>query len=213
MKLCVFGGTGATGSNVIRVAKTKGYDVIALARRPDVLRNLFPDIQVVPGDVFKPETIQAAIIDSDAVISTLGPVGRARETSIYSEGVMNIALAMKELGRRRLIVGASIIGIDPHPDAAWYTWILAKLILIPLLGYQYRDTAEMKEKLKQFDDLDWTLVGLPRLTNGEAKGKFRSSIGKPLHHPSSISRADLADYLVSIINEPTTYRQSTEVSW
>ena len=213
MKLCVFGGTGATGANVIQVAKSKGYDVVALARRPEVLRDRFPDIQVVPGDVFKPETIKAAIIESDAVLSTLGPVGRARETNIYSVGTLNIALVMKELGKRRLIVGASIIGLDPHPDATWYTVIFVKLILQPILGYQYRDTTKMKEKLIQFDNLDWTLVGLPMLTNGEAKGHFRSSIGKPLHHPSRISRTDLANYLVSIINEPATYKQLTEVSW
>ncbi len=213
MKLCVFGGTGATGVNVIQVAKSKGYEVVALARRPEALRDRFPEIQVVPGDVFKPETIKAAIIDSDAVISTLGPVGRARETSIYSEGVLNIALVMQELGKRRLIVGASLIGIDPHPNATWYTLIFAKLILQPILGCQYRDTARMKVKLTQFDDLDWTLVGLPMLTNGGARGHFRSSIGSPLKHPSRISRADLADYLVSIINETATYRQWTEVSW
>lgn len=213
MNLCIFGGTGATGSNVIRVARTKGYDVIALARRPEVLTTQFPDIKVVPGDVFKPETISGAINDSDAVISTLGPVGRARETTIYSEGVVNIAKAMQELGKRRLIVVASLIGFDSQPDVSWYTLVFGKLILMPILGYQYRDTARMKEKFIQFDDLDWTLVGLPRLTNGKAHGHYRSSIGKPLHHPSTISRADLADYLVSIIGETATFRQWTEVSW
>ncbi len=86
MKLCVFGGTGATGVNVIQVAKSNGYEVVALARRPEVLKNRFPDIQVVPGDVFKPETIKAAIIDSDAVISTLGVSGRARETTYLFGG-------------------------------------------------------------------------------------------------------------------------------
>ncbi|MGA2663410.1 MAG: NAD(P)H-binding protein [Nitrososphaerales archaeon] len=212
MKLCVFGGTGATGLNVIRVAKAKGYDVIALARRPEILRDQFSDIQVVQGDVFKPETIRAAIADADVVISTLGPVGRARETTIYSEGVVSVAKAMEEAGKRRLIVAASLIGIDPKPDAARLTWFFAKLVLIPMLGYQYRDTAKMKERLTCIDDMDWTLVGLPRLTNGEATGRFRSSIGTPLHHPSTISRADLADYLVSIVGDAATYRRWTEVS-
>lgn len=213
MKLCVFGGTGATGLNVIQVAKSKGYDIVALARRPEVLRDRFRDIQIVQGDVFKPDTIKSAIIDSDAVISTLGPVGRARVTNIYSEGVLNIATAMRSLDKRRFIVAASLIGIDPHPDATWFTFLFARLVLQPILGYQYRDTAKMKERLVRFDDLDWTIVGLPRLTNGNARGHFRSSVGAPIHHPSRISRADLADYLVSIINESATHRQWTEVSW
>ena len=37
MKLCVFGGTGVIGSNVISVARAKGYDVVAIARRPEIL--------------------------------------------------------------------------------------------------------------------------------------------------------------------------------
>jgi putative NADH-flavin reductase len=222
MKVCIFGGTGATGSKVIEAAMGKGYDVVALARRPEVLASRFPDIRVVPGDVFKLETISAAIADVDAAISTLGPPARtlrsnlspaARKTTIYSEGVINIAKAMQGIGKRRLIVAASLIGIDPKPDVTWPTLFFAKLVLMPILGYQYRDTAKMKEELARFQDLDWTLVGLARLTNGEAKGRYRSSIGKPLDHPSSISHADLADYLVSIISETSTYRQWTEVSW
>ena len=86
MKVCVFRGTGATGSSVIRVAMSQGYGVIALARRPEILRSQFPGIQVVLGDVFKPESIRSAIVEGDVIISTLGPVGRARETTICSEG-------------------------------------------------------------------------------------------------------------------------------
>ena len=222
MKICVFGGTGVIGSSVISVARAKGYDIVAVARRPDVLRSQYPDIQVVQGDVFKPETIGAAIADSDAVISTLGPplrtlrshlVPARRKTTIYSEGVINIAKAMEERGKRRLIVAASLIGIDPKPDGSWPAVIIVKLVLMPMLGYQYRDTAKMKEKFVEFHDLDWTLVGLSRLKGGEAKGRYRTSIGTPLHHPSNISRSDLADYLVSIINDSATYRQWTEISW
>jgi len=212
MKVCVFGGTGATGGNVIRVAISRGYDVIALARRPEILESQFPGIQVVSGDVFKQGSIRVAVADSDAVISTLGPVGRARETTIYSEGVLNIAETMRELGKRRLIACASLIALDPHPDASMPTVAFARLVLIPILGYQYRDAAKMKEKLSRVEDLDWTLVGLPRLTNGKATGRYRNSVGTPLHHPSTISRADLATYLVSIISDAATFGQWTEVS-
>lgn len=222
MKLCIFGGTGVIGSNVIRVARAKGYDIVALARRPEVLRSQFSDIEAVQGDVFKPETIKAAIADSDAVISTLGPhlrtlrshlIPARRKTTIYSEGVINIAKAMEETGKRRLIVAASLIGIDPKPDGSWPALIVVKLILMPMLGYQYRDTARMKEKLVEFQDLDWTLVGLSRLKGDETKGRYRTSIGTPLHHPSNISRTDLADYLVSVVSDAATYRQWTEISW
>jgi len=212
MRLCVFGGTGATGRNVIQVAKSKNYEIVAVARRPEVIEALFPGIRIDRGDVFQPETIKTAIADSDAVISTIGPPGREKGTTIFSVGDLNIARTMQELRKRRLIVAASLIGIDPEPDAAWSVKLFARLILQPILGSQYHDTAKMMEKITRIDDLDWTLVGLPRLTNGKPRGSFRSSIGS-LHHPFQISRADLADYLVSIIDEPKTFRQWTEVSY
>jgi putative NADH-flavin reductase len=212
MRLCVFGATGATGRNVIRVAKSKNYEILAVARRPEVIEALFPDIQIVRGDVFQPETIKSAIANSDAVISTIGPAGTEKGTTIYSVGDANIATAMQELRKRRLIVAASLIGIDPQPDASWGVKLFAKLILQPILGSQYRDAAKMTEKITRIDDLDWTLVGLPKLTNSKPKGSFRSSIGS-LHHPFQICRADLADYLVSIIDEPKTFRHWTEVSY
>jgi uncharacterized protein YbjT (DUF2867 family) len=223
LKICVFGGTGLTGSNVIRVAIMKGYEVVALARRPEVLRTQFPNIEVVQGDVYNAETIRTAIKDSDAVISTIGPSRRTlranlvpasrKRTNIYSEGVINIAKAMEEMGKRRLIVTVSLIGIDPQPDASWYALAIRKNILIPLLGYQYRDSKMMMDKLIKLQGLDWTIVGLARLTGRKPKGHYRSSIGTPIHHPSDINHSDLADYLVSIISEPQTYNQWTEVSW
>jgi putative NADH-flavin reductase len=212
MKLCVFGGTGATGRNVIQVAKSKNYEIVAVARRPEVIETLFPDIQIVRGDVFQPETIKAAIGDSDAVISTIGPSGREKGTTIYSVGDVNIATTMQELRKRRLIVAASLIGFDLQADLSWEVKLFSRMILQPILGSQYRDTAKMKEKMIQLDSLDWTLVGLPRLTNGKPRGSFRSSIGS-LHHPFQISRVDLADYLISIIDESKTFRQWTEVSY
>lgn len=111
--------------------------------------------------------MRAAVNDSDAVISTLGPVGRARQTTICSEGVVNIARAMEELGKRRLTVVGSLIGIDPHPDASWFTSLFAKLILQPMLGYQYRDEVKMSyspiQEAPLTVDVSTTLQGIIRV--------------------------------------------------
>jgi len=60
MKISIFGGTGATGGKVIQEAGSKGFDVVALARHPEILRARFPEIEVGRGDVFKPETLTPA---------------------------------------------------------------------------------------------------------------------------------------------------------
>jgi putative NADH-flavin reductase len=212
MKLAVFGGTGGTGLKLMEKALAQGHEVTALARQPHVLSTRFPGIRVIPGDAFNLETVETAVRGSEAVISTLGFSGRSRETRIYSEGVLNIAKAMEEVGPRRLIVLAASQGIDPHPDFPWYASIMMKIMIQPMFGFAYRDMAKMTDLLAQ-SKTDWTLVGVPLLTNSAEKGHYRSSISRPLHHAFRISRADAAEYLLAIINESATFRKWTEVAW
>jgi putative NADH-flavin reductase len=212
LKLSVFGGTRGTGLQLVEKALAAGNEVTALARQPNAFQKRFPNVHTIQGDAFDFESVKAAVKGSDAVISTLGVVGRAKETKIYSEGVVNIASAMKELGPKRLIVLAASQGINPHPSFPWYASIMMKLFVEPMFGYAYRDTAKMTELISQ-SDLDWTLVGVPMLTNSSGKGHYRSSTGTPLHHAFQISRADAAQYLLSILNDSSTFRKWTEIAW
>jgi putative NADH-flavin reductase len=212
MKLAIFGGSRGTGLQVIEKADAQGAQVTALARHPEALRRRFPEVQVIQGDVFIPSTIKAAMHGAEAVISTLGFSGRSRETKIYSEGVLNIARAMEEIGPRRLIVLAASQGIDPHPDFAWYASVMMKLFVKPMFGFAYRDMAKMTDLLAK-STLDWTLVGVPLLTNSPRRGEYRNSIGEALHHGFRISRGDVAEYLISIVEDTATFRKWTEVAW
>jgi NAD(P)H-binding len=156
--------------------------------------------------------VRTTVNSCDAVISTLGFTGRSRQTDIYSVGVLNVARAMQELGPKRLIVVAASQGIDPHPDFPWYASAVMRLFLVPMFGAVYHDMAKMTDLITQ-TNLDWTLVGVPQLTNSPGKGSYRSSIGKPLHHAVRISRADVAQYVLSIIGDATTFGKWTEIAW
>jgi putative NADH-flavin reductase len=212
MKLSVFGATGGTGLQLVEKALAKGHEITALARHPDILRERFPGIRAIQGDVFDAESAETTVRGSEAVISTLGFAGRSRKTRIYSEGVVNVAKAMEKVGPRRLIVLAASQGIDPRPDFPWYASIMMKILVQPVFGFAYRDMAKMTDLLAQ-SEIDWTFVGVPLLTNGSGKGRYRSSISKPLHHAFRISRADVAEYLLSIIGDKATFRKWTEVAW
>ena len=159
-----------------------------------------------------PSTIQTAIRSAEAVISTLGFPGPSRETKIYSEGVLNIARAMEEIGPRRLIALAASQGIDPDPNFPLYASIMMKLFVKPILGFAYRDMAKMRNLLTK-STLDWTIVGVSLLTNSPERGEHRSSVGEPLQHAFRISRGDVAGYLISTIDEKATFRKWTEVAW
>lgn len=74
----------------------------------------------------------------------------------------------------------------------------------------YADMALMEAQLRA-SDLCWTVVRVPGLTANAATGRYRVA-EPPLARPSTIARADLASYLVSILGDSTTYRKVMEIS-
>jgi putative NADH-flavin reductase len=197
---------------LIEKALAEGHEITALARRPEVLKERFPEVRLVKGDVFDPNSVRIAVSGADAAISTIGFAGLSKETKIYSERVLNIAHAVQELSSRHLVIVVASAAINLHPDVSLPVSIIMKLFVEPMLGFAYRDMAKMASLITQ-TDLNWTLVGVPYLRDGPSKGKYRSSIAKPLHHPFKISRADVAQYLLSIINDPSPFLKWTEVAW
>ncbi|HEU4640438.1 MAG TPA: NAD(P)H-binding protein, partial [Candidatus Binatia bacterium] len=58
----IAGATGYIGGRLLRVLEAKGYRVRCLARRPEYLRpRIGQATEVVAGDVFAPETLDAAL--------------------------------------------------------------------------------------------------------------------------------------------------------
>ncbi len=57
MKLSIFGGSRGTGLELIGKALAEGHEITALARRPEALRERFPGIRVIMGDVFDLESV------------------------------------------------------------------------------------------------------------------------------------------------------------
>lgn len=55
------------------------------------------------------------------------------------------------------------------------------------------------------------MVRVPGLTAKAAAGRYRVA-EPPLPRPSTIARADLASYLVSILGDASTYRKVMEIS-
>jgi putative NADH-flavin reductase len=145
----------------------------------------------------------------DAIISTLG--GRPRQpTTVYSHGLATIEQAMRSTGTRRLIT-LSAGALDLGPQVPLFQRIVTQLVVRMFFRDGYADMAKMEAALRT-NDLDWTVVRVPGLTNKTAAATPYRVSQAPLDRPSTISRADLASYLVSILDSPTTYRKVLEIS-
>lgn len=206
MKLIVFGATGGIGSQVVEQALAAGHDVTAIVHRSSAILVHHERLEVMQGDVLEPANVRQTIVGKDAVISALG-VRNLAPTALFSEGLGNIIQAMQMAGVRRLIC-ISAIGLDPGPSLQ--RWI-AKPLLWAIFKNSYRDLVLM-EKQVMHSNLDWTILRAARLTDGPRTGQHHTAVNQHLTNGSSISRADVADYILTHLDNRTTYRAVVEIA-
>jgi putative NADH-flavin reductase len=207
MNLIVFGSNGGIGHNVVVQALEAGHNVTAVARRPESVTIQHPKLTVKRGDVLDAASLAPLLAGQEAVVSAIGKESRA-PTVLYSQGVANILQAMQPAGVRRLLC-ISATGLDP---GQWFQHLVAKPILWAILGEMYSDLARMEELVKR-SAVDWTIIRPPQLNNKARTGHYQVSCNEHLPAAWSISRADVADYILRHLADRSTFRTWVEVAY
>jgi len=209
-ELIVFGATGGTGRQVVHQALIDGFEVTVVVRNKKNYTLEHPHLKVIEGDVLKPATFSEAMNWKDAVVSCLGSRDR-KQTTVYSEGVTNIMQAMKNAGVRRIIC-LSAGAVEIPPDASFIMKWIIKHILQRLFKYSYADMLLM-EKILYNSNFYWTVIRPPRLLTGEKEATYRTSINEFLPKMTTITRADLAHYILHHLEDEKTYKSRVEISY
>lgn len=204
MKLTTVAATGGVGRQVMDQAVAAGHDVTAVVRRPD---RLSAPVRAVATDLAAPDSaaLADAVTGADAVLSGLGPRRRS-EDGIASAGTRAVITAMRATGARRLVVvGVAGIATGPARDrgAGWFTRTVLSRIAWARLHEHYADIARMHQLLRDCD-LDWTAVGCPLLTNQPGTGSYRVAYGRSVRGGWRIPRADVAHYMLRVLEQPDT---------
>ena len=219
MKLTIFAATGGIGRQLLGQAIAAGHDVTAVARNPQSLTAA----RVVAADLASvdPAELQPAVAGADAVMSALGPRTKA-DAGVAARGTKMIVQAMQAAGVRRLIVvSAAPIGTvpspaRPHPPRhdpgdGFLIRYLADPIVKRALRDHYADLARMEDVLRA-SDLDWTVVRPPRLTDKPVTGRYRTAYDQNLRRGVFVSRADVAHYMLSVLDNPETFRRTVGIA-
>jgi uncharacterized protein YbjT (DUF2867 family) len=125
------------------------------------------------------------------------------------DSARSILQAMSEADVRRLLV-VSVAGIHTTGDDP-FTRYVVKPILQRVLRESFADARQMEDVVRA-SALDWTIVCPPRLTNGAAKARIRSNTKGTVRGGFAITRADVAAYLLRVVDDAELIRKTVVVA-
>jgi uncharacterized protein YbjT (DUF2867 family) len=209
MNILVLGASQGTGALAVETALQRGHAVTAFARSPDKLKLEHPKLTKQKGDFHQAASVEAAVPGHDAVIVTASAsnLGAFKENPRYfSQGTEYAIVAMKKAGVKRLVVlsalgtGESLPFLNPILRAIGPGWILK----VP-----FEDHLRQEDDVKK-SGLEWVIARPGRLTNGPSRRQYVKT-AKLERVPSSISRADVADFLVEGCETSTWVGQAVQI--
>ena len=116
--------------------------------------------------------------------------------------------AMKSHGVGRLIFTSAIGVGDAYSEAP----LLSKLVIRVLLKDIYPDKL-IGENLVRNSDLEWTIVQPAGLTNGRLTRRYRAAEHLRHRMVATISRADLAHFLLSQLEDRVYVRRIVQLEY
>jgi putative NADH-flavin reductase len=216
MKIAMFGSTGRTGHWLLKEGLDRRHEIVALVRSPEKILDTSPRLHLVKGTPASIDDVRATVKGVDAVISALN-INRASDLpwakvispkDFISASIKNVIEAMHEERVKRIItISAHGVG-----DTKASIGKLGNLFLYGTnIKYAYIDH-ERQEKLLEASDLDWTAVRPVFLTSKvELRPVIASIKGVPKPR-GSISRKNLAGFLLDCAEKGLHVRQAPTVS-
>jgi len=210
MKIAIFGATGKVGRHLVDQALERGDEVTAFARDASTLYTRRHErLKVVQGDVLNPKDVEQAVVNTQAVLSTIGHT-KTSPKDVLTEGIKNIVAAMNKYGVRRLVslTGAGVR--DPKDEPKLVDRVIGSLL--ELLQRDLLEDSTRQARVVRESDLEWVIVRAPVLVEGEKKGEYRIGyVGK--ESGTRLSRADLADFMLKQTTNDTYLHRAPVISY
>jgi len=194
MKLFVLGATGGTGLEIVRQAIEHGHSVTAFVRSPERLKPFRDRITVKQGDLLNRAELEQVIKGHDAVLSGFGPrvpISKA-DANLLQRFAGALTSAMPQAGVQRVVVEsvAFLFKDSIIPPA----YLLGRLLFPSMVA----DASAMEDMFRT-SGLEWTIVRPPELTDKPSRRKYRVREGHLPPFGFTISRVDVADFMIKAV--------------
>jgi len=206
-KIIVFGATSSVGIPILEQALTMGHQVTAFTRNPDSIVLRHTDLTIIKGDVLNKAQVDEAVASHDAVLCTLGA---GRKGHLREAGTRNIVAAMQAHNVDRLIC-QSTLGVGDSSGNLTYFW---KHIMFGLLLKSVLVDHRKQESVVAKANLNWTIVRPAAFTNGPLTKNYQHGFSAHKKNLTlKISRSDVADFMLKLINCDAYNEQAVGLSY
>jgi putative NADH-flavin reductase len=194
-KILIIGGTSGIGLETVKLALARGHSVTAMARHAPPVPIANERLKYVQGDITDAAQVSAAVTGQDAIVTSISlPVTRKPVTA-FSIGAGNVFAAMSATGTKRLI---AVTGVGAGESRGHGGFGYDRIAQPLLLGTLYSDK-DREETAIRGSAVDWTIVRPGALTAKAAEHHYWVVQKLDGVTSGSISRADVAHYIVAAI--------------
>lgn len=189
--VAIIGGTGKVGRYIAAAALRQGYQVRMLVRNPNKLVNQDDKIEIVEGHADNRNHLRQLLQDSHIVINTFGqPAGDAPLYSFVTRLVLEVMNEL-EISRYIGVTGGSLTleGDQKRLRNKLGAWLFQ--VLFPAM---IKDKQKEAAILEQYCNIEWTLIRLPFVVEGEERGEIKANLTDM--PGTKISNHDIASFII-----------------
>jgi len=206
--IAVFGGSGATGRVLIRHALQRGMGVRTLVRNPAALEGSHEGAEIIAGSLANRDDISSTLTGADAVFCVFGP--RPPYTDIFcQQATKTIVEVMKENNIHRLLCQTGGM-IGDYPENRSVLFGLMVSLFRKRLPEIWLDRVGQESQVLN-SGLSWTIVKPPKLVDKPPANKVVAGTHVRLGLLSSITRNDLANFLLDEAQAASYHQQAVFV--
>lgn len=199
-KVALIGASGFIGSELTTELLNRGYEVTAIVRSADKIKNDNKNLKVVSADIFDTDKLAEVLKNNDAVISSYNPGWT--NPNIYDDtlkGYHSIIEAVKKAGIKRLqaVGGAGSLLVAPGKTVV-DTGVIPNEILPGVKAL----ALVLKDQFLPEKDLDWVFFSpAGTIEPGERTGKYRLGLDTIIADDQGNSKISVQDYAKAMVDE------------
>ena len=203
MKVLILGPAGRTGQHLVKQALEQGHEVRVIAREPAKMNFKNQNLEIIAGDVLENSVLEKSMNGIEVVLSALGRGNSLKSGNLISS-VMTLLIPAMQKNNVSRIIFLSAFGVgESFRQASWLQKIAFRFPFKDI----YADKLKGETLLKQ-SNLNWTLVYPVLLTDKPFTGRYSVVERTNMKGFPSVSRADVADFMLSQITDTRYLKKS-----